>query len=460
MINEVFGYKPLKEVTVVNCEVTSSVSKSRQFISGLQIGDTIEGVLVQEEGKIILKLDNNIKLSINLLDQVEIGKLLSFIVLNKQGNRLVLKPNLSDTVSNKQLIDQVINELKLPNQLVMKSIIGQFIAKGLPLDKESLLAILKNHKTYDVPTEILVNLKNNESPITLSQVTELASLKSGGTQIILDTFEMILTGLKDNSQLEQLAHDLGNTVSLRELHKAIKDIVPNSSVEEYLKEWFSSDFTTKQLSSNINDKTQNQVVDDHISLLKTFIKTMLKTTLEVNVIQIKQDLKESQKIIGTYKSLEEIIKQFQKINLSDEGKEKLEQIHQMAQTIRKHNIEAEYFYFPFILNKDEGKGELYFFRPKQKQGTMNEQMYIVMALDMPCLRKVEVHIEQIQKAVNMTIKVENEIMKRLMEGSLDKLCDELKVSGYELNQLSISLLKDPNMPDTRETGLYHMDLKV
>lgn len=460
MINEVFGFKPLKEITVVDCEVTSSISRSRQFISRLQIGDRIDGVLVQEEGNIVLKLDNGIKLSINLLDQVEIGKLFSFIVLSKEGNRLVLKPNLSDTTSNKQLIDQVINELKLPNQLVMKSIIGQFIAKGLPLEKESLLAILQSCKTYDVPIEILVNLKTNENPIILSQVSQLASLKSEGIQTILHTFEMILAELKDNGQLERLAYDLGNTVSQRDLQKVIKDVVPNSLVEELLKEWFLSEFTMNQLNYNINDEMGIQTEYSHKNLLKILIKTIIETALEVDVAQIKQDLKESEKIIATHKYLEEIIKQFQKVDLPNEGKEKLEQINQMAQMIRRYNIEAEYFSFPFILNKQQGEGELYFFRPKQKQGNMNEQMYIVMALNMPCLHKVEVHIEQVQNAVNMTIKVENEIMKNLIEGSLDKLYGELKISGYELNQLGVSLLKTPGISEKIETRLYHMDLKI
>lgn len=465
MINEVFGFKPLKEATVVNCEATSSIPRSRQFISGLQIGDRIEGVLVQEESSTVLKLDNGIKLSISLLEHVEMGELFSFIVLSKEGNRLVLKPNLLETASNKQLIDQVINELKLPNQVVMKSIIGQFIAKGLPLDKESLLAILQSHKTYDVPTEILVNLKMNERPIVLKEVSQLASLKSEGVQTLLEEFEIILAELKDNSQLERLAHDLGNTVSLGDLQKVMKETLLNSvfmkqPIEEILKEWFLSEFTENELESNINDEPGIQIGCSYIKLLKTLIKTTLKTALEVDVTQIKQDLKESEKIVSANKHLEEIIKQFQKVDLSDEGKEKLEQINQMAQTIKKYNIEAEYFYFPFILNKQKGDGELYFFRPKQKQSKTNEQMYMVMALDMPCLRKVEVHIEQVQKAVNMTIKVENEIMKNLIEESLGKLYEELKISGYELNQLHVSLLKDPGVSEKIDTRLYHMDLKI
>lgn len=481
MINEVFGFKPLKEIKVPQSESFSSTQNSGQLVSKLQIGDVIEGILVQEENNIVLRLDNGVKLSVNLLDHVELGKVLSFVVAGKEGQKLVLKPNLSEILSNKQFIDKVMSELKLPNQLEMKSIIGQFVAKQLPLDKESLLTIFQGYKTYDLPTEILVNLKSSETPIESKDIQRLASLKSEGINLILEEFKSIVEGIKNSSQLEKLVHDLGNTLSMENLQKVIKGTLLNSeimkqverqnveeygvlveasSIEEALKEWFLSSSPKDQLESKINGYLGEQLGHSYVKILKTLAQTIFKTTLEVDITQIKQDIKESEKIISTSTHLEEIIKHLDKLDLSDEGREKLQQMNQTFQVVQKYNVEAQYFYFPLILNEQQGAGELYFFKPKKKQGSMNERMYIVMALNMPSLRKVEVHIEQIQNAVNMTLKVEMQSMKKQIEDSLDELSEEISRSGYELNQLHVALLRDTKIQEEIDTGLYHMDLKA
>lgn len=472
MINEIYGLKPLKEMTIIQgkAEVSSISVNSESFISRLQAGDKIEGTLVQEENHIVLKLDNGIKLSINLLENVELGQLFLFDVVSKEGNKLVLKPHLTDMPPHKALTDKVIDEFKLPNQAVMKHIVAQFISKGLSLDKESLLSVFQNHKTYEVPTEILVNLKSNEMPIGIEDLSQWSRLKSEGIQMLLEGFQSIIAEIAESNLLERLLHSLLNKVCEGNLEKAMKGILFNKIegienvtydiIDTTLKEWVVSSFAEDQLCDQLGNVINRKMEISYIEFLQELIEDIVKTSLEVDIKKLNEEPKESKKIINTSRQLEELINEFEKLNLSNEGRGKLQQIHQTFQLIQKYNIEAEYFYFPFVLNEQQGNGELYFFKPHKKHGFINDRMYIVMALDMPTLRKVEVHIEHIQNGIHMTLKVEQQSVKELIEGVLGILYDELKDLGYEISQLRVSLLKSRENEEKVDIQLRHMDLKI
>lgn len=486
MINETLRFSPLTEATPASYEASSTSRDISHLLAKLQPGDYIEGTLIEAENGTVLKLGNGISVPVNLLDAVDIGKLLSFVVVGKENQKLILQPKIPETLSNGQLIDKIMSELKLPNQIEMKNIIGQFIEKQLPLNKESLLSIFQGHKTYDLPTEMLVNLKSSEVPLVLKDIEQLSYLKSEGIKGITEAFKGILEGMKNMNQLENVVHDFGHALSLEQLEKAIKAslideqtgkyeeskslkenrLVDGSpaqsrSAEVILKDWFSSiSMEEFRLEQKVNDYFRGQPEIFYEKVLKTLAEAIFKSYLEVDIKQINNHIKESEKITGTSERVEAILEHLGKLDLSEERKEKLQQVHQMFQVVQKYNIEAQYFCFPMVFNNQESTGELYFFKPKKKQGNSDERMYIVMALNMPFLRKVEVHIEQIKDAVNMTLKVETQTMKEQIESSLEQLSEELGSSGYHLNQLQVKLLKDNRPKEEIYTGLYHMDLKA
>lgn len=102
-------------------------------------------------------------------------------------------------------------------------------------------------------------------------------------------------------------------------------------------------------------------------VLKTLAEAIFKSYLEVDIKQINNHIKESEKITGTSERVEAVLEHLGRLDLSEEGKEKLQQVHQMFQVVQKYNIEAQYFCFPMVFNNQENTGELYFLNQRKSK---------------------------------------------------------------------------------------------
>ena len=483
MIHENFKFNPLKSGVTPQYELSGANKEIQQLIAKLQLGDYIEGTLLEKENSMVLKLPNGISFPIQLVNPVEIGKLITFMVVGKEGQQLVLQPKENEMGSQSQLIDKIIGEFQLPNQVEMKTIIGQFLEKQLPLDKESLLTIFRGHQIYDLPAEVLVNLKEGQSPLMPKEIQELAYLKTDVIKNVVSEFSGIVNSVQQVNELEELVYELGNTLSTEQLQKTIKtsllgqglrDVINHLPIEEnlstgpelqmptlerVLERWLSQASDTGKLEEIINhDLEVPKALYEKI--IKSLAECVLKEYIRMDIENLKNDVSESEKITETSARIEVIIKHLEKLSLSDENKEKLQQLNQSAQVIQKYNMEAQYFCFPIVIKQQENIGELYFFKPKKKQNMLNDRMYIVMALNMPTLRRIEIHIEQMKENINLTLKVEREEMKQQIETALGQLSEELLHLGYKMSQIQVKLLKEPKNEIENYKGFYHMDLKA
>ena len=483
MIHESFKFNPLKNEVTPQYELSAASKEIQQLIAKLQLGDCIEGTLIEKENSIVLKLSNGISFPIQLANPVEIGKLINFMVVGKEGQQLILQPKENEMGSQSQLIDKIIGEFQLPNQVEMKTIIGQFLEKQLPLDKESLLTIFRGHQIYDLPTEVLVNLKEGQSPLIPKEMQELAYLKADVIKNMVSDFSGIVSSVQEANELEEIVYGLGNTLSTEQLQKTIKaslqgqelrevvNLLPTGenlstgsvlqmpTIERVLESWMTQVYDKGKLEELlIHDLEVPKVLYEKI--IKSLTEYVLKEYVRMDLENLKNDVSESEKITETSARIEVIIKHLEKMSLSEENKEKLQQLNQSVQVIQKYNLEAQYFCFPIVIKQQENIGELYFFKPKKKQNTLNDRMYIVMALNMPTLRRIEIHIEQMKENINLTLKVEREEMKQQIETALGQLSEELLHLGYKLSQMQVKLLKEPKNELENYKGFYHMDLKA
>ena len=88
----------------------------------------------------------------------------------------------------------------------------------------------------------------------------------------------------------------------------------------------------------------------------------------------------------------------------------------MANALEKYNSQGQYYCFPLQIKEHQTSGELYFFKPKKqkKSGQNGQGMYIVLALDMPSLKHIEVHLEEKKEQLELKIKVANtQILKQI-----------------------------------------------
>ena len=73
MIHENFKFNPLKSGVTPQYELSGANKEIQQLIAKLQLGDYIEGTLLEKENSMVLKLPNGISFPIQLVNPVEIG---------------------------------------------------------------------------------------------------------------------------------------------------------------------------------------------------------------------------------------------------------------------------------------------------------------------------------------------------------------------------------------------------
>ena len=132
------------------------------------------------------------------------------------------------------------------------------------------------------------------------------------------------------------------------------------------------------------------------------------------------------------------------------------------EVLDKYNTQGHYFCFPLQLKEQNTTGELYFFKPKKKKGQQGQGMYIVLALNMPTLNKVEVHLIEKSEKVSLKIKVENEAIKKQLEQYENVLLEEMKSAEMPMEKIVIELLteKKESLLKEESSVLCHLDFKV
>ncbi len=495
MIDKTLGYNKLGIKAGISKENynVNKLSKDN-LVYKLKEGDIIKGSLVDNAGELILKMEDGTLVSAHTLKNMELGKLLSFLVVGVEDGKLVLKPQFMDKPEINNIIDKVIQDLSLPDDNNMKDIIHKILSKHMTLDKESLSTMYRAKQLYNLPSEVLINLKENNMRINIGDMKNLANLKEVK---INDTINDLLKAIDNISNIEDLKSLISNITDKMDTSK-FTDILSNllnknidrnilsnvpsdiqsNGVKGYL-EKIIADYT-KDIGNNQNDikKLSVQNVLDEIykysgsnKPIKQLARSMVQAYLHVDMDNIKKNPNEVRNINDLPNKLEEVYKELeskmkkQYENSSDNLKYPgiVNDINETISSIKKYNLEGQYYCFPMLIKEETRNGELYFFKPKKRSSKDDSNIYIVLALDMPNLDKVEVHIANKNDNVNLLIKVKSEDVKSYLEDRKDDLISTLKNSGYGVNDIEVKLLKEKenvDIIDIKEMKLHHLDIKA
>lgn len=448
------------------------------LLSELEVGDSIEGIISKlGENKYALQVKPNLHIPIHMLEELETGKLMTFVVQGKEEGKLYLKPALGADTHQTPLIQKAVSELNLPKNEVMQEVVDNFLQKQLPLAKEVLLKAYQLHKTYDIPAKVVTNLIEHQGVFLEQTAKTLSELRDTGLNHLISDLKSILLGLESQEDLMKVYDVLKEQGVDKKINAPRESLVAqeksittdHKGEKNYnLYDADSSDSLESTAGLKSHDPLQFLGNKDYRPIsgeaLKKFIGELYDEILYVNTKDIKNAQDESEKIYTTHRILEKLLKTLDKAHLSGEEAEHIQSIKEPLHILAKSNIEAQYFIFPMISDETHSQGELYFFKPKKTHKKDQQNLYIVLSLTFPSIHHIQIHINKQEKNLLLHIEVEDEHVQKHIMQYLPQLNEGISEAGFGLNKVTWSLLGEkkgqPGVEDSLNPSFTHMDFKV
>lgn len=459
MINDLANAKGLQSVEqhLGASEVTPSIKAKevRVALSKIQIGDLLQGQLIVEDEQAMLKLESGLKLFANLPTNVVLNKELAFWVIGKERQHLVLE--LAQIQEGQKsmisLTDQTIDELGVKDTPEMRQVIEQFVGKQLPLVKEQLLQLLHFARSYDIPTETLINLVSQKQVPRQEELELLVSLKEQGIKALMPAFDDLIETLS-SKQSAEMARAFFDLLRPHEVKEALKQVFkqPNTSDVEVVR-WQTT--LNKLFDEVVQFSTHDQ--------LNKLNKALIHESLVVHLKSIEKEAQgEIEKVTELDRRLKQVEKVMEEVVTDSSEKTHLQTLESAIEVLDKYRMQGQYWCFPFQVKEHHTTGELYFFKSNKQKARQEQGLYVVLALTMPALNKVEVHLVEKSEQFNLKIKVENEAIKKQLEQYENVLLETMKSSGTPIEKIVVELLseKRQNLAQDTSAMLCHLDLKI
>lgn len=483
-------------------QLTQSNSLSKQalvYLSKVQIGDLLKGQLVAEDAQTFLHLENGLKLLATMDQSLPLGQLQDFLVVGKERQHLTLQlPKENMLVTGQSLVEQALEDLGLPQNEQTKAVVEQFVDKGLPLIKNQLVQLGQMSKYFEMPSEPLTNLAAQGQMPNTKELECIQAFKKDGLAMMEQAISK-LVDLENPNQKEMFINALFKAFRPETLleYVGISKEMPQGASDVTSKPPFVEE---GQVLTQKEATMQQQVVDAHTgtsekegllgklgmlpekaSVDETLIKQVLS---HLEPTQLKQGLKkmlaglmavrledlpdpkEMKKLAEGHeilKKLTTVLQETTEKTVTEQQQQVLHQLEQTCQAFDKYNNQGQYFYFPIQLKENEAKGELYFFQPKRgKKKGSGQGFYMVLALQMPALNQIEVHFKQNGHQVQLTLKVQNETICKLLEAHQTDLAEQLADTPFQLSTIHCELLdkKEAAAVLTTSSNLTHMDYRI
>lgn len=436
-------------------------------LSKIQVGDLISGKLILEDNQTLLKLESGIKLMAQLKNPILSDALSDFLVVGKERQHLELEQvEVNRAVAKEvKLEEAIMKELELPDTSEMKTMVSQWMDKQLPLVKNQMLQLYHLAKDYKMPTETLVNLKVHQELLNEGELKLLTQFKEEGMTLAEHAIEQGFQG-SSKEPINGFLQAMGEKFSAEGLKEAINDFLKSVApkmpshekqaippeVSKQGKEVDEKAASTNAMKEETTVKQNAQ--QDYTQLLKELPNGQLKALARHMVRKyLVMDQKavadgheeEIHKIDESAKRLKEVIGALEKHTEKEVAKESKQVLEQMSQTMDKYNAQGEYYCFPLQVGEHETSGELYFFKPKKNKKGSNGQkgMYIVLALDMPSLNHIEVHLIEDKNQLNLRLKVANDKILKQMQSHKGQLDELMKDGPMPIGKIEFECLKEP-----------------
>ncbi|MGL6173248.1 MAG: flagellar hook-length control protein FliK [Cellulosilyticaceae bacterium] len=419
----------------------------RQFVKELQLGESIEGILIKElNSGYVLEVNEEIRIPVSILEPVQVGDLLKFNVIAKKQDEIQLK---IQTAEPTPLIDKITQDLALPKDEKMNKCLNQFMQKELTLTRENLLHTYYIEKHYQIPSAVMTNVLARKSGITEEQANKLARLRQQGLARIGESLKQIFGACIGEDEVEELT-------------QLIEKYNPKGESKELLKEIFNRphEEETKIIQQSNRLKNSLQVGQEKLEKVeKNFmIGRLVDSLIGINP-QNSKNLQKQLRI--NIEILQEVIEFIERQEKGGPYKEQLLPLKESLEVVQKLNNEGNYFLFPLIYQQELNQAEIYFFEPKKRQKDKKHATYVVIALDLSALKHIEIHIHKIDKNLVMEIIVAHQEIEQWLMTYTEQLKQEVEQMGYTLKQCTYKVQGEKmDRIGHQYTSINHFDWKI
>lgn len=394
---------------------------NKVLLEKLTVGSKIEGQLMTKDGQLLLDTKAGIKLPISLCQgNVQPGEWLRCIVLSKTDEGIILqvipkRQELEAIQEPKALVQKVIEDLQLPEDEVTKMLVDGFVEKQLPLERSELIKSFYIHKQIQLPIPVIINLLESKGELKESvlRTFQVINEQGGKSNILKQLGELIQKCELSKVTCEQLVEVLG------------QDEAFERGRQQQVSQWLEQKegLTLPQLRIWVMTQLEKKLV--------TFYET-LKVLPESERGQYLREAAEIQKVI---KILEEA-------DLSPEIKGSLESLKEQITQINQIQGQGQMYLMPFNYQERTQDVTLYLFKPKKKHPKAQKELYVVIALDMPALEHIEIHLHQIEKELMLGIQVQDAHIQKYLKQHILQLSASLEQLGYTLKQVDVAIKQD------------------
>ncbi len=213
----------------------------------LNIGEVLKGHLIKNGDLTLLKTTEGQLIPAKVLENVDFGKLLQFIVIGEKDGKFLLEMQNVDRPDLMEAIDKIISEFILPNTDSVKEIIYKLLDQNLPLDKSTITKMYTAQKLYDIPIEVLLNLKNKDSAIDLNEIKSLGDLKKNILEPITKNLTSIIDSNKDVENLKIVTNNIANKLNPDKIKESVISVLE----KEYISTFDSIDKSKYQFKASI-----------------------------------------------------------------------------------------------------------------------------------------------------------------------------------------------------------------
>ena len=473
------------------------LTESSQLLSNVRIGDVLKGALNKlPTGQVVLVSEGMEPFPVQLSGTLILNETVTLKVIDKQDKQVILQllqEDIGEVAHSLQ--NKILQEFNLPPSPLMHKLIDSFLAKQLPMQREALLRAYHMAEHFDIPAETLTNLTEQNSGLTLKEAKQMYEVKQTHLNNVLGETTKFMAQTQSIDLTKNIYDVLDQFLKQDTLEDVLKKVFPKQVKAVQVEDLEVQDILVKKntienilVGSNrpfqlfekeeVMKAGQNEVsiarpMTPHESVefditqvlmrftekdwtkLSKITQRLLKKALAVNVndteaIVHKEQLDKQQKV------LDALTKALENASSNERGMQLIKYLEDTTQVVQKFNMQGEYYFFPLQLPKGEGQGELYFFKPKKKKEAEKNYLYMVLALDLPTLNKLEVHMRKEEQKVLLHFKLKEKQMIHLFENHVRLLKKHLEGSTLNIDEIVFSLMEEKAMTPLATQNINQM----
>ncbi|MCT4509803.1 MAG: hypothetical protein N4A48_13805 [Tepidibacter sp.] len=457
---------------------TIGANGSKQIKDAIKNNESVTGKILEVKSnvvKILLKNGNEFMANSNIPLENLLGEQVNFKVLNSDKN-IVLQPQIEGTALEKELdvkINNLISDLKLPNNEENKSLIKEMIKQNIPVNVKNLKTIKDNIGSFNILSRLTEeevkilnkNIKNIENKEVKEIVKDiyinkegknilnfLKDLKEMGPKeknilfLFKNKFEINIGNMKNldsllkGENLDDILKEINNILD-EELGAVNKDIQNNNflNIKEeiqklnVIKQNTTESDTQKDISKDMSEEDISSK-NDIKKIIKNIVQN-LDTDKKVDVEKIKQNMD----------SLIKTLNLQNEIKLGESLKGEFQDVNQKLELLNDISNEYMYFQIPFEYKEYKNLAEILLSENTKNKKDGKKSISILISLNTHNLSRIDTMLNYYNNDLNIVFGLKDEKIKNMFEKNEKKLVEVLKSIGINNTNINYKI-KTENKP--------------